>query len=126
MLHRLAWQFGEPDVMELDRNMTDKALTYWAAFLRVWPSGEDAMDARFAVLRSDLYMAMENICFSIYRAQGGKPRKPRAHPPRELMPLLRGEQKAKRTFNDMTQEEIAARMRIYATDMEAAHSGSDT
>lgn len=112
--------------MELFHRLSNTQIIYWVAYLNIWPSGEEAQDARFATLRADLAYARDAQCYTMARVQGGRGAKPKPGDPKQYMPLKRGAQKAKRTFNDMTQQEIADRMATWAKGMEAAHSGSDT
>jgi hypothetical protein len=86
-----------------------------AAFLSMWPAGEEAQDLRFESLLKALDDWGKRLDYAIRAAAGGKPRQPRFEGFecfRIFKRLGFGKKKSsKKYFDEMTQEEINKVMR---------------
>jgi hypothetical protein len=86
-----------------------------AAFLSMWPAGEEAQDLRFESLLKALDDWGKKLDYAIRGTAGGKPKKPRFSSFENFRIFKRlnfGKKKArKKYFDEMTQEEIDKEMR---------------
>lgn len=97
--------------------MPASELAGWQAFLKMYPAGEEALDIRFEALRLDLADLRNWLSHAIYRAAGSKSvKKPKRQKIGAFKIFNRFGGKAKKDFRDMTQDEIAARMRAYVKE----------
>lgn len=105
---------GEYDIEKMSDDLSKQALTDWMAFYNLNPFGEDVQDMRFQALRSEIWYQSQMQCYTMRGVFGGS----RAQPPRprglnefQIFDRHGSAKKTKRTFLDMTQEEIAQSMR---------------
>jgi hypothetical protein len=84
-----------------------------AAFLKVWPDGADVMDRRFEMLAMTMTAGFDRLAYTTAKVNRASMPKPKQRKISEFTLFARG-QKAVRNFADMTQEQIAERMRRFA------------
>jgi hypothetical protein len=85
-----------------------------AAFLSMWPAGEEALDLRFESLLKTIDDWGNRLDYAIRGAAGTKPSKPRFNPFESFRIFKRLDRKkklSKKYFDEMTPEEINKVMR---------------
>lgn len=96
--------------------LTESQLNGWAAFLSIYPAGEDAQDARFMALRHDIYEMLDHLRYAIGIAgrckNVTKPTRKEFSQFEIFKRFFPGKKSGgnKRDFRNLTQAEIAKRM----------------
>ena len=103
---------GEHDIYKIADDLGNEGIIGWMAYHQLNPFGQDVEDMRFQALRADINYNSELTRHDIRGIFGNRNSPPQPKQPSDFPIWDRfGKSKKRRTFLDMTQEEIAESMR---------------
>jgi hypothetical protein len=92
----------------------------YAAFLSMWPMGEDAMDLRFQLLTKTIDDMGKTLEYAIYKAGRCTPQSPRFKKFEDFKIFERmGSTGGPKKFTELSAEEVDKRMRAFVVAHEA-------